>query len=85
MNLTLLAGMMILFLIYSSLASAALNNHPDLLAAHQSVQAAIKSLAAAKNGKQEFGHHRYDAEQLLNKALTEIQLASDFADKNPSK
>jgi hypothetical protein len=81
----LLGGVASILIVSSSIAWAALANHPELLSAEQQVQAAMKSLAAANNGKKEFGKHREEAVELLKKALAQINLASEFADKNPGK
>jgi hypothetical protein len=85
MRLRLVIGLGAMMLLCNSVAWAALANHAELLSAHQQVQAAIKSLVAAANGKKNFGDHRNNAENLLKQALTQIELASEFADKNPAK
>ena len=69
----------------SSIASAALTNHPELNTAYQQVEAALKSLGQAKNGKAFFGGHREQADKLLQEALTQISKAAEYADQHPTK
>ncbi len=70
----------------SAAAYADLAKHKHLQAAHKKIEAALKDLGEAKNGKDgDFGGHRDKAEELLKQASGEIDQAADFADKNPDK
>ena len=86
MKLSLIAGVtgLTLGIVGSSLAWAALASHPELSSAHQQVQAALKTLGTAHNGKKFFGGHLEEAERLLGKSLTEISEAAEYADKHPA-
>ena len=62
-----------------------LKGHPHLKAAHNRIENALKDLAAANDGKVEFGGHREKAEELLKQALQEIVAAADFANAHGKK
>jgi hypothetical protein len=65
---------------------AALDNHPELKAAHQAIATAHVSLKAANDHKKtEFGGHRVKAEQLLNEAQKEIEAAAEYANSPANK
>lgn len=61
----------------------ALENHPELKAAHKAIGEAAEQLRAAKAaGKEEFGGHRDRAESLLYEANQEIVKAAVFANQH---
>jgi len=69
-----------------ALAQEALQNHPELKAARQSINEAIEHLKEAKAaGKMEFGGHRDKAEQLLREADKEIMQSAEFANQHLKK
>lgn len=56
-----------------------LKGHPHLKAAHKKIENALKDLAAANDGKTEFGGHREKAEDFLKQAQSEIEQAAQYA------
>lgn len=66
--------------------AAALDNHPHLKAAHQSIAQARAQLKEANDHKKtEFGGHRAKAEQLLGEAQKEIEAAAEYANSPANK
>jgi hypothetical protein len=69
----------------ATVAVAGLREHPNLAAAHNDIEDALKYLAAAHDGPAEFAGHRVRAEEFLQAALREIREAAEFADGRPMR
>ncbi len=69
-----------------ALAQPAMQGHPRLSAARDSINQALEQLRAAKaEDKAEFGGHRNRAEQLLKQAEQEINKAAQYANTHEPK